>query len=499
MTDGAPATYTAIRFRADLSTALLIVASVTICRIAALMVSPLDLGPDEAQYWHWSTEPAFGYFSKPPLIAWLIGATTIVCGDSEACVRSASPIMHAITSIVLFYLGQRLFDERVGFWCALTFVTLPAVSFSSGLISTDAPLLACWATALLSLHHVLERQETKWAIALGVALGFGLLAKYAMAYFILCLAIYALFAPRKIISASSMLVLAAIIALTVFSPNIIWNSQSGFATLGHTAANANLGADLFNFTKLAEFAISQFGVLGPILLTALAFTVAAVASKRSQLDKDDPFAFLLAFSVPILAVALTIAFVSRANANWAATAYAAGTVAAVAYLCNQAHRNWLLASFALHATAALVAIIAFAAPTLVDAAGFSNAVKQTRGWNEIGAQALKAFKAGNFTSISTDERDAMGALLYYARPREKPVVMWDHHWPTRNHYELTARMDATTGANTLFVTVEPDPGHIYGRFDNVEKVTEISARLDNERERRYHLFRCEGFKPAATR
>ncbi|MEO0674467.1 MAG: hypothetical protein AAFY32_05610, partial [Pseudomonadota bacterium] len=44
-------------------------------RLIALGTSQLDLGPDETQYWFWAQSPAFGYFSKPPMIAWLIGAT----------------------------------------------------------------------------------------------------------------------------------------------------------------------------------------------------------------------------------------------------------------------------------------------------------------------------------------------------------------------------------------------------------------------------------------
>ena len=49
---------------------------------------------DEAQYWAWGQEPAFGYYTKPPLIAWIIGATTSLCGDTPFCVRLPSPLMH---------------------------------------------------------------------------------------------------------------------------------------------------------------------------------------------------------------------------------------------------------------------------------------------------------------------------------------------------------------------------------------------------------------------
>jgi hypothetical protein len=56
-------------------------------RLAALYWNATDLFFDEAQYWAWSEQPAFGYFSKPPLVAWLIRVATEVCGPGEACVR----------------------------------------------------------------------------------------------------------------------------------------------------------------------------------------------------------------------------------------------------------------------------------------------------------------------------------------------------------------------------------------------------------------------------
>ena len=63
-------------------------------RLAALYWNATDLFFDEAQYWAWSEQPAFGYFSKPPLVAWLIRVATEACGPGEACVRLPSPFLH---------------------------------------------------------------------------------------------------------------------------------------------------------------------------------------------------------------------------------------------------------------------------------------------------------------------------------------------------------------------------------------------------------------------
>src|SRR5215510_533453 len=43
-------------------------------RLAAVHAATTDLVLDEAQYWTWSRALDFGYFSKPPMIAWVIAA-----------------------------------------------------------------------------------------------------------------------------------------------------------------------------------------------------------------------------------------------------------------------------------------------------------------------------------------------------------------------------------------------------------------------------------------
>jgi hypothetical protein len=62
------------RVEPGLGLAVGILAALTVMRLIGLKFSVVDMFFDEAQYWAWSREPAFGYFSKPPLLAWIIAA-----------------------------------------------------------------------------------------------------------------------------------------------------------------------------------------------------------------------------------------------------------------------------------------------------------------------------------------------------------------------------------------------------------------------------------------
>ena len=286
-------------------------------RLVALRLNATDLFFDEAQYWSWSLEPAFGYYSKPPLIAWLIGLSTGVCGTSEFCIRLPAPLLHTATAAALYALGRRLYDVRTGLLSALLFATLPAVSLSSGIISTDVPLLLCWALALIGFAGLLDERGWWPAILLGAAIGAGLNAKYAMAWFVPCAAIYLFVTPqRREILRDMRLWTALGLGVLLIMPNLAWNVSNGFATFAHTADNAKWGGSLINPLKALEFFGAQFGVFGPILFAGLLI----VSWRAWRQGLPEPDRLLLAFALPVLAAITVQALLSRAHANWAVAA-----------------------------------------------------------------------------------------------------------------------------------------------------------------------------------
>ena len=129
--------------------AVLIVFTLTIVRLIGLRFSTVDLFIDESQYWSWSREPAWGYFSKPPLLAWLIAAAEHLCGPSEACIRTPAPIMNLATSLLAYATGRALYDARTGLWAAVLAAFGTGSVFSARIMATDVPLVL-----FLSLIHI---------------------------------------------------------------------------------------------------------------------------------------------------------------------------------------------------------------------------------------------------------------------------------------------------------------------------------------------------------
>ncbi|MBS0279035.1 MAG: glycosyltransferase family 39 protein [Proteobacteria bacterium] len=363
--------------RRYLNIALIVIAIVTAVRVAVLILSPLDLYPDEAQYWWWAQNPDWGYFSKPPLIGWIIWLTTAFFGDAEWAIRIGSPLLHAVTTLLVFGIARRVFDARIGLFSALAYLTTPGVSYSSGLISTDVPLLLCWAVALYAFLRAMDDPRWRWAVLAGIAFGFGLEAKYAMFYLVLCAGIAAILskdARRVVLSGRGAAIL--VIGLLLLLPNVLWNAAHHFPTVAHTEHNADWSAAKFKLSETLAFIGGQFGVFGPVLMVGLLLAFWKLARGPQRPAKD---LVLLAFCAPPLVLIIIQSFIAEANANWAATAYVAATPLAVAALMRVWHARLLWISFALDGLVMVALWLILVSPPFADTIGVGNAFKRMEG------------------------------------------------------------------------------------------------------------------------
>ena len=77
-----------------------------------LFIRVIDFGPlapqgDEAQYWYWSTYFDWGYYSKPPLVAWVIALFSSFFGSSVFILKFPSPLVYKRAS--LFNEGRHIY------------------------------------------------------------------------------------------------------------------------------------------------------------------------------------------------------------------------------------------------------------------------------------------------------------------------------------------------------------------------------------------------------
>jgi len=465
-------------------------ATILIIRLISLYFNNTELFFDEAQYWLWGKEPAFGYFSKPPVLGWIIGVFTAVCGsDTEFCIRLPSPIIHTGTALLIYLAAERLFDQRTGFWSAITFVILPGITLSSTLISTDVPLLFFWAGALWAFLRL--RDEANWqnTILLGLFLGAGLMSKYAMAYFLLCAVLHAVFyKPVRSTVFSKFFLAATIVAVLLLSPNLVWNFQNDFITAAHTGDNIGWDNGLRFPGNGAEFLGSQFGVFGPILFAF--YLIAIVRFWREGWDNSQKL--LVLFSLPVLLLIAFQGFINKAYANWAAVTYVAASILIADILVNRVPAVWNKISLAIHLFlfGGLSVAVAFSAPGILTLPGGAEPFARLQGARAMAQATGRQLDAGAYVAVIGPYRNITAQLVYYLRDRPEKVFAFNQGAAPNDHYELTRPYRGKPDGSVLLVSTSQDISQYEPFFKVITPIASTDVKFGNVR--KLWFFKLQG-------
>lgn len=396
--------------RGWLAPATVAVVVVTALRLWVLSEDRRDLFVDEAQYWLWGQTLEWGYFSKPPLIGWVIRSATDLAGsDTAFWVRAPAPVLHGVTALLLGALGARLGGPRAALWTVAVYLTMPLIAVGSLLMTTDTVMFPFLVGGLMAWLAALERGSAAFGMLAGALVGVGFLAKYAAIYHLGCAVLAAALVPAA--RPGWRVALAGLSGfLAAVAGNLVWNLRNGLITLQHTVDNAEWARDpaarvAFEPARLAEFAGAQVFVFGPVFLAGLVW-VALRWRRQGPLLRT-----MVLFSVPILALILAQASVSRAYANWAAPTYLAGAVLVAATL----GRRWLVAGVAFNAALsagiALVVMRPGLAPEPVGAA----VMDRYTGRVALAEAILETARAEGLTTVVTSNRDVLASLFHTGR------------------------------------------------------------------------------------
>ncbi len=365
--------------------ALLLILGSAVLRILYLAHDcPLDLSPDEAHYWDWSRHLDWSYYSKGPLVAWLIRASCELFGDwsialtgyEMVAVRLPAVLCGSLTLLGLYLLTLRVYrSDKLALGVVLIALTLPVFAAGSILMTIDAPYVCCWTWALVLAHRLLflSRPEASlrasrvpepdgplrfedsprgvgaslrasgglWAL-LGLVIGLGILAKYTMVLFIPSLGLFLLFSPthrHALVRPAfwSMTVVAALCSL----PILIWNAEHDWVTFRHVGKQAGVQGDrALNWLGPLEYLGGQFALLLGFWFVAYKVSVvrgpwSGLAEVSQRTSDDGQRTFLWCMSVPMFVLFLGLSLKTKVQLNWPVAAYLSGLVLAAAWLTRQ--------------------------------------------------------------------------------------------------------------------------------------------------------------------
>jgi len=467
-----------------------------------LFLGKLPLSIDEAQYLAWSRELSFGYFSKPPFIAWILGLNSVFVDDiANTSLRNLQPLAFSASAIFICLSSFEITQKKsVAIWTGFLFFTLPISSFYSQFATTDAWLLFFWSISFFFFIKGVLTNSPKWWLFCGISVGFGLLTKYSMVFFLFSAFIY-LQTQKKLFT--KMPWISFLVSMFIFSPNIIWNIQQKFPTVIHHAEMTNIDNQLLLSLKpVMEFFVGQFIVFGPLLFLFFLFisirnliylkTKVSTCSSKSSIIK-----MLSIFSWTILFFIICLSFFGETEINWAAPASISICLLITTFIDEEKSQfsnkfsirlNYIFAfSIVIHI---LFLLCLITGPKLYDYTDKSsdpsyNPFLQVNGYQDLmKIISHKTQEENNFLIVAEDRGILANMAIYF--PPDK-IRSWKKNSKIRHHWDLTKPLTNNDLKNQLLLVTKVNSlstesinnlsNKLKTHFKNIKKIDDIE--IDN--------------------
>jgi hypothetical protein len=496
---------------------------------------PYDLAPDEAHYWDWSRHLDWSYYSKGPLIAWIIRAGCELFGP--AAVATDGTLMPAVRLpavlcgsgllAALYVLTWQTYrSDRLGFWVVVVGLSQPAFAACSLIMTIDAPFLCCWAWALVFGRWALvDGKPWAWAPA-GLLVALGILAKYTMALWLFSAGLFVLFTPthRRLLANWGFWVMALVAALSA-PPILYWNWRHDWVTFRHVAVQAGVAESK---------ATSAVGWWGPVeylggqaaLLLGYWFVAWIVAVVRYRPTGAVPagLRYLWWMSAPTFCVFAASSFRAKVQVNWPVAAYLSGAVLAAGWLAcylSAAGTRWprraffiavgvgFVATALLHNTRFITTVLGpyVSADTTENPTPVRkfDPTARVKGWRHLGAE-LDQLRARVRQSDGVDpvlaglRWDVPGLLSIYTDGHPQAyslglILRYDRH----SQYDLwhpNPTDDAQAFAGRTFLVVAPGDARevLAPAFDWVGAPQEVVYRENGKALAVWYVCICRGYR-----
>jgi membrane-associated phospholipid phosphatase len=495
----------------------------SVFRIFYILHGPLDLGPDEAHYWEWSRHLDLSYYSKGPMIAYLIALGTAIFGDTLFGVRFLAVILSVLSSLLLYRLVHDMYkDEAVALGSALIYQVIPLFTAFSVIFSIDSPFLFFWILSLYLFHMVIaepvpgSRRTGMGAwILLGISLGLGLLTKYTMAFFHLGMVFFLVLSDRKYLLRTIKPYAAMLVSLFVFSPVIIWNARHEWVTLWHTAGQTHIADGLnISIRSLGEFVGSQIGIVTPVIFVLIFYAL----HKLYHAEKGYQSMFLTAFSLPVVAFFFFKSIQGKVQSNWAMTGYITGIIAVAWYYLGsgvQAAAGTRKRKVLLWAGVVIALFVTIVShyPSIIKLPPKLDPSARLRGWHQLRDEIgplYRVLSTQGSVLLFSDRYQISSELAFYIEGHPKTYCInlgrrMDQYdlWPGMNEEAEQIRRSGSVAAakpiNGIFVTwgdsdLPPPVAKTFDRFEKkVIKVYDKGTEL-----RVYTVIICYNFKGLDT-
>lgn len=502
---------------------VVVIAGLSALRLLYLASSEgLQLSQDEAHYWDWSRHLDWSYYSKGPLVAWLIRLSCAACGaDTMLAVRLPAVVCSALTLLGLAVLTWQVTRRDVLVLLVTAVVgTYPAFAAGALLMTIDAPFLCCWTWALVVAHHLLFGAAPGYGhwVSLGLIIGLGILAKYTMVLFIPALGLFLLLSPmhRGELRRPGVWLMGVVAGLCCV-PILIWNLQHDWVTLRHVGGQAGLNTTEFGqqggwlWLGPLEFVAGQAALLlGFWWVVWLGAMTKTLQRSEGPAEENAAWArrFLALMAASMVGTFFLFSIKTKVQLNWPVAGYLAAVPLMAVWLAARAGSvGWrrsamivvglgLLLGVAVHFS---VHLHAWLAPTLSPRQW--DPTCRLRGWRELGVEVERLRQAmrqeGYEPVLAGTSWNLPGIVAFYLPDQPTVYHLGPAAGQRRSQYEIW-RPQPTTDPEAFrgraFLIVGPTPPAFDAAFEKLDRLAPLTVGPPGQEVATHFLTLAWGFR-----
>lgn len=284
---------------------------------------------DEAYYWYYAQNLAWGYFDHPPMVAFMVTISGLIF-TGELGVRFMSCVLGAGTyALIWLMVDHEKKNKYIPHFFLLLF-SMALINAYGFLTLPDTPLLFFTALFLFIYKKLIEKPSLLLSVGLGIAMGALMYSKY---HAVLVIIFVVISNWRLILNKYAWL--ALVVSLICYLPHFLWLYKNDFVTI-----NYHLFERPNHAYSFSEFTLGYF--LNLILIFGLLFPWMYLALFKSK-NRNNKFVKSLKYlSYGFIFFFFISSFNRRVQTQWVVVICIPMAILAFQYLLyNASSRKWI--------------------------------------------------------------------------------------------------------------------------------------------------------------
>ncbi len=212
---------------------VLLIAALSLA-IHILTYDILGFHRDEFLYLALGRHMAAGFWSNPPLIGLISLISQLLPGDPLLATRILPAIAGAVVVVVVGLITRELGGGIYAQVFACLSITLSLLMLRGFSMLQPVPFdILFWTLILYWLLRYINTEKPIFLILMGVGMGLGIMNKYIVLFLVAGIIVAVTLTPHRRLWINKYTWYAALIALILVIPNLIWQFNHGFPVINH--------------------------------------------------------------------------------------------------------------------------------------------------------------------------------------------------------------------------------------------------------------------------